>query len=114
MNSRRYAKPKLPVLFLLLSVVLVPVSCGAGAGIHSTLSPYLLAGAVAGTIFTTFTAVRRYLGDASSNPLLPPDRGIASPIELSDSAAKELIIEHRRPDSDLFRFAEECRRDGPD
>jgi hypothetical protein len=41
---------------------------------------------------------------ASSNPLPPPDRDIALPSELSERAAKDLIIKHRRRGSDLFPF----------
>jgi hypothetical protein len=104
MSSPRYAKLKLPVLFLLLTLILVPVSCGAGAGIPSTLSPYLLAGAAAGTIFTTSMTVWGFVCAASSNPLPPPDRDIALPSELSERAAKDLIIKHRRRGSDLFPF----------
>jgi hypothetical protein len=98
MSSPRYAKLQLPVLFLLLTLLLVPISCGAGPGIPSTLSPYLLIGAVAGTLFSTVMAVRGCLRDASSNPSPPPDP------DIGDHAAKKLILEHRQRDSDLFPF----------
>jgi hypothetical protein len=104
MSSPRNAGLKLPVLFLLLTLLLVPGSCGAAAGIPSTLSPYLLVGAGAGAVITTFTAVRGYLRAAALNPLPPTGVGVASPAELSERAAKDLIIKHRRGGSDLFPF----------